>query len=421
MSALPPGSPPAPALLPEWQNADFVRQALMPDVGITEALVQASVQNRLDDFAALLQAVLASPALARHHARWQQAARDLAARTAAERFDIGSSPLFRHWLHSSGRALIAGAPAPAVAPLLAAVNNYVTGLVDGAPAVVLVARHACIETWDCATSVRLPPGSADGSWLCQRRGDTVLLCPADTAGPFLSLPLQPPLAMLPASGIAVRNDLPALRITLDESRAPEREGTVQDDAVDLRASAYPACDCASIVDAAHTVLTRWPDAYDEWRCMMRVTVPRLPPPGWRMNGFTISSMQGAAWIHPSDPVSALESLVHEHSHVKLRYVEESVPLLQPGQSDARFAVGWRSDPRPLVGIFEGVYVHAHCAMALTRCLADDALPTSQRTQLARRVGELRSQAQQGLKLLRSYARFTPAGQGYLQWAQAVCV
>jgi HEXXH motif-containing protein len=145
-------------------------------------------------------------------------------------------------------------------------------------------------------------------------------------------------------------------------------------------------------------------------------VPRLPPPGWQMEGFTISSMQGAAWVHPSNALRTLESLVHEHSHVKLRYVEEAVPLLLPVQTGARFAVGWRTDPRPVVGIFEGVYVHLHCVIALARYLQDPHLETAARREAAARLDELRAQAREGLDLLRQHARFTAAGQGFLRWA-----
>jgi HEXXH motif-containing protein len=101
---------------------------------------------------------------------------------------------------------------------------------------------------------------------------------------------------------------------------------------DARERSYPRDRHRPIVEAAQALLSAWPEEYEDWRCMMRVVVPRLPPRGWQMEGFTISSMQGAAWINPSDTLRALESLVHEHSHVKLRYVEEAVPLLQPEQT-----------------------------------------------------------------------------------------
>ena len=177
--------------------------------------------------------------------------------------------------------------------------------------------------------------------------------------------------------------------------------------------------CASLIKRhAQALLSAWPEEYKDWRRTMRVVVPRLPPPGWQMEGFTISSMQGAAWIHPSNTLRTLESLVHEHSHVKLRYVEEAVPLLQSVQTDARFPVGWRTDPRPIVGIFEGVYVHLHCVIALVRYLQDTGLDAATRHDAAIRLDELRLQAREGFEILSRHGHFTKAGQGFLRWAES---
>lgn len=401
----------------ELQSADFVEQALMPDEVITTELVGASAFDRLDDFRVLVEVVRASPALAAHHEHWQQAAFDLEALLVHERIAIGSSPLFRRWLHATGRALIAGAPPSAVEPLLASVANYVPGFTEkSSRSRVLMARGGRIETWDCAGSIELPADYGDAGWQCRRKGAWVHLTPASTGVQILSSSLVEPEAVLPQSSIVIRNDLPSLRVSLDETRTPERGSAVREREIDARERSYPGGRHRSIMDAAQALLSAWPEEYDDWRCMMRVVVPRLPPPGWQMAGFTISSMQGAAWIHPSGILQTLESLVHEHSHVKLRYVEEAVPLLQPGQTSARFPVGWRTDPRPVVGIFEGVYVHLHCVMALVRYLHDHRLDVAVRHAAAARLDELRAQAREGLELLRANAHFTAAGKGFLRWA-----
>jgi HEXXH motif-containing protein len=393
----------------------------MPDAAITEALVRASAHKRVEDLQALVAAVLASPGLVAHHQRWQQLSQDLAAWDGQQVLAIGSSPLFRRWLHASGRALIAGAPPQALEPLLASVQNYTRGIGasgDISPR-MLLSRQGCIETWDCANSVHLPEGMPDRAWVAVRTNKQLQLNRPDIPQSPVRLALSQPQARLPASDIVVRNDLPGLRIALDETRTPERTGSVRDEVVDDRQDAYPPDRCGPIVEAAGLVLAVWPEEYQDWRWMMRVVVPRLPPSGWRMNGFTLSSMQGASWVYPTDLLATLESLVHEHSHVKLRYIEESASLLQPEQTDARFAVGWRSDPRPLVGIFEGVYVHLHCVLALARCLSHGCLAPSLRDNAAKRMAELHAQAREGLALLRGHARFTQAGQGFLRWAEAV--
>jgi len=411
--------PPPQAAKPELQCADFVELALMPDAVITANLVHESAAGRLDDFLALADIVQVSPALAAHREHWEQAVLDLEALLPHERIAIGSSPLYRRWLHATGRALIAGAPLPAVEPLLASVANYMPGLSEMSPrSRVLMSRGGRIETWDCAGGVELPAGHADGAWLCRRKGAWVHLSRPSAGGQTLSTCLVAPQALLPRSHIVVRNDLPGLRVSLDETRTPERGSTVREQETDVRERSYPQGRHRPIIEAAQALLSAWPEEYDDWRSMMRVVVPRLPPPGWQMEGFTISSMQGAAWIHPSAILRTLESLVHEHSHVKLRYIEEAVPLLQPVQTGARFPVGWRTDPRPVVGIFEGVYVHLHCVMALVRYLQDHRLDATLRRDATTRLDELRTQAREGFELLRAHARFTAAGQGFLHWAES---
>jgi HEXXH motif-containing protein len=411
---------PPPVFRPELQSADFVECALMPDDVITADLVGASALDRLDDFRALADVVRTSPALAEYSEHWQQAVLDLDGLLLHERIAIGSSPLFRRWLHATGRALIAGAPLSSVEPLLASVANYVPGFAEVSPrGRMLMARGGRIETWDCASSIELPAGYGDGGWQCRRKGAWIHLSPASAGAQKLSSCLVAPEAMLPRSSIVVRNDLPGLRVSLDETRAPERGSAVREQEIDVRERSYPEGRHHPIMDAAQALLSAWPEEYDDWRCMMRVIVPRLPPPGWQMAGFTISSMQGAAWIHPSTTLQTLESLVHEHSHVKLRYVEEAVPLLRPEQTSARFPVGWRTDPRPVVGIFEGVYVHLHCVMALTRLLEGSSLAPDMRQGAAGRLNELRTQAREGLALLQAHAQFTAPGKGFLHWAASV--
>ncbi len=136
-----------------------------------------------------------------------------------------------------------------------------------------------------------------------------------------------------------------------------------------------------------------------------------------MEGFTISSMQGAVWINPCNYLVAMESLVHEQSHVKLRYIEDTVPILHPHQTSSRFGVGWRTDARPIVGIFEGVYVHIHCAIAFNRCLEAQLIAPALRDEAYARKVALVDQARDGLELLVKHSRFTEMGQSFPHWAK----
>jgi hypothetical protein len=182
------------AFRPELQSADFVEHALMPEAVITAALVSASAVDRLDDFRALADIVQTSPVLAAHRERWQQAASDLEELSPTpECIAIGSSPLYRRWLHATGRALIAGAPPPALEPLLASVSNYVPGFAGSSSrGRVLQSREGHIETWNCAGSVELPAGYEDGSWHCRRTGARVELSCASARLPALVLRIRRP-------------------------------------------------------------------------------------------------------------------------------------------------------------------------------------------------------------------------------------
>lgn len=398
--------------LPVCAADDDIARALDPHAELTEKLVCASARQRLDDFRALACVVGAYPALGAHHEAWLQASQYLEQQTDAVRDAIGASPLFRRWLHATGRTLIESGPASVLNELLASVGNYTIGF--QAPA-ILHARHGMIETWDCKESVAVPRGNAAQDWRCKRHGNEIELY--SEAGRF-SQPLLPGMELLPQSGIVIRNDLPGLRVTLDETRVPERGEAVRGIEADARYEAYPSGDFSQIAAAAEMVRRALPDLYADWLHTLRVVVPRLPPTGWRMEGFSLSSMQGAIWVHPCDELTVLESLVHENSHVKLRYVEDSVPLLHTAQTEQRFRVGWRSDARPLVGIFEGVYVHIHCARALARVIEAGVLATDLRDRATLRSRALLEQARDGLKLLRKHARVTAAGQGFFDWAQA---
>lgn len=391
----------------------LLAQALMPDASLTQYLVSHSAQMRIDDFHALARLIDLWPAQAQHHAAWRAADEFVQQLPGHAQNAIGASPLFRRWLHALGRSLIESAPRSLQDDLLSQVNNYTMGLQSS---VMLQARHGVIETWDCRAALRLPSSGHDGTWLCHRQGLEVELSRAHSG---LQLTLNTSQRCLPDSEIVIRNDLPGLRVALNENEVPERERAVRAHEADARLEAYPDGEFPLISQAAADLARAWPAGYADWQHTMRVVVPRLPPKGWRMEGFSLSSMQGAVWVHPGAYMTVLESLVHEQGHIKLRYIEDWVPLLAPGQSPQRYAVGWRSDARPIIGIFEGVYVHLHCAMAWERVLHAGLLEASLRPAAQERDASLRAQARDGLALLRRHARFTLAGQGFVSWAEAV--
>ena len=108
---------------------------------------------------------------------------------------------------------------------------------------------------------------ADGAWLCRRKGAWVHLSRPSAGGQTLSTCLVAPQALLPRSHIVVRNDLPGLRVSLDETRTPERGSTVREQETDVRERSYPQGRHRPIIEAAQALLSAWPEEYDDWRSM----------------------------------------------------------------------------------------------------------------------------------------------------------
>lgn len=91
-------------------------------------------------------------------------------------------------------------------------------------------------------------------------------------------------------------------------------------------------------------------------------------------------------------------------------------MLASVQKADKFQVGWRTDLRPIVGIYEGVYVNIHSFRALGRLLQHQLLD-SKNTELAFfRYKDLISQTRKGVEILEKYACFTQIGEVFLEWA-----
>ncbi len=222
--------------------------------------------------------------------------------------------------------------------------------------------------------------------------------------------------VLPESNISIRNDIPQLRIKLIDSNVPQRDSGYQNLLVDSNDEIYPHHFNLDAFTSAASILRQvWPIEYENFTKTLQVIIPRMAPKNWKMEGFTISTYQGACWINPLDTITVLESLVHEQNHVKLRYIEEAVPILKLKQTNERFSVGWRSDKRPIVGIYEGVYVHIFSARALEKAMDSPLLTNAERLKCMKRVKDLWKDIGEGQKILSQYARFTTEGKCFMDW------
>jgi HEXXH motif-containing protein len=289
---------------------------------------------------------------------------------------------------------------------------------------ILGVKNGVCMTWDCRVALR---GMSVSEVLVDKRGRHLSVCVPN--GPFLFEADIPDgrkedsdgkavvcAPKLPNTEIPVRNDLPLLQLKLNDNQLLDRNNAVDYRNFDHRTESYGPADISEFQDAASLVEDAWSDEYEDWRKTLRVVIPRNAPQGWVMNGMTAASHQGACWIAARGLLRVLEALVHEQSHIKLRYVEETYPILSESQTEERFVVGWRQDPRPIVGIYEGIYVNLHSIEALLRVAEKGMLSEDQISRCRNRASDLRDQVESAVEILREHARFTEIGEGFLLWS-----
>jgi len=180
---------------------------------------------------------------------------------------------------------------------------------------------------------------------------------------------------------------------------------------------YPDCPSLTNLDKALQLLKiYWTEGFDDFVRFTHVIVPMDFGPHTYC-GFTVSSRQGAICIGNAPPDSTLEMLIHENAHVKLRQIQFLDSLLSdPSDESIRLPVPWRLDPRPIPGIFEGLFVFSHVAeFELRRLNADRTGVNSE--QLERRIHALHYAAQ----CLEQHANFTDEGltffRAMLRWVE----
>lgn len=89
-----------------------------------------------------------------------------------------------------------------------------------------------------------------------------------------------------------------------------------------------------------------------------VSIAPLPAAdGWQCrSGSSGEAFGGLLASMPFDEVALASALVHEFQHIKLGALMHLVPLCQEGPT-AWFYAPWRDDPRPLVGLLQGIYAY----------------------------------------------------------------
>ena len=384
---------------------------------VTEMLLQASARNEFNYLNAVREVVERVDGLNDPATALTSLCYDIAIR-GPETDERLRSPALRAWSSGFTRIEDWSANNPALSAQLALVDNMRFSLLsDGDWEGSFAVLDTICAGWDCRValgglqekSVRL---EKLGTHLVVRApgNQAITLDLADAADQRV---LRAPY--FPDSQIVVRNDLPLFKLRVREEAVLTRHAVEYGD-FDTRTSSYGPFDASEFRSAADLLRKIWPEEYDDWKKTLRIVVPRNVPQGWKMDGCTVGTYQGACWIGARGFPGLLESLVHEQSHVKLRYIQESWPILDDSQSDRAFVVGWRRDPRPLVGIYEGVYVHLHVAEAMERLIDQEALDEDMLSRCRERRDEVCAQIREAKDVLKENAKFTPQGEAFLRWA-----
>jgi len=146
----------------------------------------------------------------------------------------------------------------------------------------------------------------------------------------------------------------------------------------------------------------WKDGLKDICRFTPLIVPRQTPN--KKIAFTVSSRQGAMFIDEMASDQMVENIVHENAHVKLRCIQMFDTILEDFSDESeRFNVAWRTDPRPLPGIFEGLYVFSHVAEYAAR---------DSKNYSTEKQNRLLNDIDCAKEILSKHGKFTPLGRHF---------
>lgn len=107
-----------------------------------------------------------------------------------------------------------------------------------------------------------------------------------------------------------------------------------------------------------------------------------------------------------------ETLVHELHHSKLSTLHELVPLYRPGSTAALYRVGWRTDARPVAGVFQGAYAHLALADLWWRARDAPGVPGAWGARAAQQFDHVHDQVGEALAMLLESDELTNEGREF---------
>jgi HEXXH motif-containing protein len=141
---------------------------------------------------------------------------------------------------------------------------------------------------------------------------------------------------------------------------------------------------------------------------LRVLVPLVPgAPGTARSATTPDAFGALGLTLPPSPADFAVTLVHEFQHSKLSAVLDLVPLCDPADDRSYFAP-WRTDPRPIGGLLQGVYAFLGVADTWRSLRGRTGLTTAAVQEFA----DVRAQVDETLTVLEDSGGLTPAGRRF---------
>ncbi|GIG03590.1 HEXXH motif domain-containing protein [Catellatospora coxensis] len=219
---------------------------------------------------------------------------------------------------------------------------------------------------------------------------------------------------VPAQGAAVA-DVPGW-LPVHRLSAPGAPGVALDDVDPYRHGHHaPPANRLDDAEVAHwqTVFAqawgmlerRMPGRAAELAAGLQVLVPLAQTDPHSARSATIKYAFGAFGLtRPSSAADLVVTMVHEFQHSKLSGMLDLTPMSDPADT-RRFFAPWRTDPRPLAGLLQGVYAFVGVADSWRALIAEDGLADL----AGARFAEARLQVERGLGAVEASGALTGTG------------
>jgi HEXXH motif-containing protein len=323
-------------------------------------------------------------------------------RTAApDRFRaILGAPLVGGWTAIAGRALSQDALAEADRDHLAAIAIVAAAAagVEGSVRVPAQDGRAVLPGLGAvatAGSASVSVTSADGR-LHVATDDGVLTVPA--------VPDTPAPGWLPVRSLSAQAAGHAIRLGLDDLH-PYRHGYHVPPANRLPVTEFDKWP-ALFEPAWELLAAHLPERAVELTAGLQTLVPLVERDSRTASSATLRHSFGVFGLTlPPTPEDFVVTLVHEFQHSKLSAILDLIRLTDPADN-RRFFAPWRTDPRPLSGLLQGVYAFVGVADTWRALQGTATVATA-------RFSEARLQADRGLTAIEESGALTVEGQRFV--------